>query len=218
MLDTDKARDDLQDILDKKEYQVYYNDSRSLIGTWWENAKQWMAEQLEKLIPSSETASRLSGPIVIAIMVLVILLLAITAFFLIRNLRRNRLLRDQKPLKSIQEMNWTYQQHVIEAKRQEAVENFTSATRHLFLALLLYFHEKGWLEARRWKTNWDYYEELRKVNKQSADQFFDLASYFDEVTYGERMVQKEAFLTFQSGVMNWLKEEEGPDGRRQESL
>ncbi len=217
LLDANKARDALKDILNKKEYQVYNNQTKGFLETLWERAKEWISNKLENLFPSIESASRLSGPILIAIIVIVIIGLAVVAFFLIRNSRRNQLHREQKPLKSLQEINWSFQQHLQEAKRQETLADYTLATRHLFLALLLYFHEKGWLEARMWKTNWDYYDELRKVNRESADQFYNLASFFDEVTYGEQKIEKEAFLPFKNGVRNWLFEEEHQEAGREET-
>ncbi|WP_268872907.1 DUF4129 domain-containing protein [Neobacillus fumarioli] len=71
---------------------------------------------------------------------------------------------------------------------------------------MLYFHEKNWLEARIWKTNWDYYDELRRVDLQEADQFYRLAQIFDEVTYGERTVSKEEYVQFKQEAMKWLGE------------
>ncbi|MDQ0201424.1 DUF4129 domain-containing protein [Neobacillus ginsengisoli] len=208
MLDSNHARNTLKGILNKKEYRVYYHDSKSWLETWWDKAKQRLAERLAKLFPSFESASNASVPILIAIIVAVIIGLAMTAFFIFRNVRRNRMLRDQKPLHSMKEINWSFQHHLIEAKKREALEEYTHSTRHLFLALLLYFHEKEWLVARIWKTNWEYYEELRKVNQQVAVQFFDLASFFDEVTYGERDVRKEEYLQFRMVAMKWLEENE----------
>ena len=93
-------------------------------------------------------------------------------------------------------MNWTSQRHLEEAKVQENIEDYRLSTRHLFLALLLSFHEKGLLEARIWKTNWDYYDELRKVDQSKADQFYQFAQFFEEVTYGERTVMKNEYLQF----------------------
>lgn len=203
MLNADKARGDLEDILKAKEYTVY-NNSKSFIEIWWGKAKEWIAAQLEKLFPAIESASDASGPILIMIIIVVIFLFALSAFFLVRHTRRNRLLRKQKPLQSMKEMNWTYQKHLQEAEKQEAGEAYTLSTRHLFLALLLYYHEKGLLEARIWKTNWDYYDELRKVNQQNAELFFKLSHFFEEVTYGERNVQKKEYSLFQHEVRKVL--------------
>jgi NADH:ubiquinone oxidoreductase subunit 3 (subunit A) len=208
MLDQSKARDTLENILNRKEYRVYQNDIKGLIETWWERAKEWVADQLAKLFPTMESASSASGPVLIGIIVVVVLFLLIFTFFMVRNIRRNRTFREKKPLRSLKEMNWSYQKHIEEAKKQEELGEYTLSTRHLFLALLLFLHDKEWLEARIWKTNWEYYEELRKIQQQRADQFFLLANFFDEVTYGERKVSKEEYSKFSKEINQWLAEHE----------
>ncbi|MEH7109656.1 DUF4129 domain-containing protein [Bacillus sp. JJ1764] len=208
MLDAHKAKDDLQQILSEEEYRVYYNQTKGFIETWWEKAKDWIAKQLEKILPSIDSANGAAGPVLIGVIVVTIILLVIIALFLVRNVKRNRILKGQKPLQSMKEINWSYSMHLQEAGTLEAQGRYEQATRHLFLALLLYFHEKEWLEARIWKTNWDYYEELRKINKHCADQFYDLAAFFDEVTYGERTITKEEFDQFRTRTFEWL--EQGP--------
>jgi hypothetical protein len=134
------------------------------------------------------------------------MILAVSAYFLIRNMKRNRLLRNQKPLQSVKERNWTFVQHIKEAENLESLKDYQGSTRHLFLAMLLFYHEKKWLEVRIWKTNWDYYDELRKVNQQNADQFNELALFFEDVTYGERKVGTEEFETFRAKIKNILAE------------
>ncbi|WP_144548128.1 DUF4129 domain-containing protein [Bacillus sp. X1(2014)] len=203
MFNADKARGDLEEILKGKEYRVYY-ESKGLIATWWDKAKEWIATQLEKLFPAIDSASKVSGTILIAIIVLIVFLLVLAAFFVIRNTRRNRILRKQKPLQSRKEMNWTSQRHLEEADKLESLEEYTSSARHLFLALLLSFHEKGLLEARIWKTNWDYYDELRKVDQFKTEQFFQFAQLFEEVTYGERTVGKEEYIQFHHEIRKVL--------------
>jgi hypothetical protein len=206
MLEPNDAREQLRAILNEEEYQVYYKNSKGWLETWWENAKEWIGEQLVKLLPSVEPAGAASVPILVTIIVIVLLLLALSAFLLIRNVKRNRLLRQQSILQSMMESNWSFQQHITEAKKQEDLEEYMLATRHLFLALLLYFHERKWLEARIWKTNWEYYDELRRIDQQAAEKFYSLASFFDEVTYGERTVSREEYHTFRQDVMLWLNQ------------
>jgi len=204
MFNANKARDDIQKILNKQEYQVYYNHSKGLIATWWEKAKNWIASKLEKLFPSIQSANGASSVILITIIVIVILLLIVAAFILIRNTRRNRLLQKQKPLQSFRDRNWTYVRHLEEAEKLESLGDFTESTRHLFLAMLLYYHDKKWLEARIWKTNWDYYEELRKIDQQNADQFTLLSHFFEEVAYGERSVSLEEYQPFRTKIRDIL--------------
>ncbi|WP_102275496.1 DUF4129 domain-containing protein [Cytobacillus massiliigabonensis] len=204
MLKDSQARDELEEILQAREYQAYYDESQGLISRWWEKAKEWFANLLADLFPSFAPSSAAAGPILIGIIIIMIIILGIIAFLIIRNRRRNRMLRVNKPLQSMSEINWSFQRHLSESQKLEASGEYTLAARHLFLALLLYFHEKEWLVARIWKTNWEYYDELRKVNHEWAEQFYHLARLFDEVTYGKHVVHKEEFSLFQSTAMKWL--------------
>ena len=63
----------------------------------------------------------------------------------------------------------------------ESSGEYSQATRHLFLAILLFFDEKGWLVAKRWKTNWEYYDELVRTDKKRAERFFDFALLYYKV-------------------------------------
>ncbi|MBS4217572.1 DUF4129 domain-containing protein [Bacillus sp. FJAT-49711] len=205
MENVNKAKEEIRDILNGKEYQMYRNESKSILTIWWERAKEWVANQLEKLFPSLESASHTAaGPILIAIIVAVVAMVVVLAAFLVRGELRKHKYKDNKPFQSLKEMDWTLHTHLEEAMRLEAQGDFTTSTRHLFLALLLYCHEKEWLKARLWKTNWEYYDELRKVNKEWAERFYHLALLFDEATYGEKMVEKDEYVHYKSQVMEWL--------------
>lgn len=208
MLKDSQARDELEEILTEREYQAYYDHSKGLLARWWEKVKEWFADLLSDLFPSFAPTSSAAGPILIGIIVIIIMLLGFIAFLIFRNKRRNRMLRENKPLQSVNEINWSFQRHLSESQKLEASGEYTRAARHLFLALLLYFHEKEWLVARIWKTNWEYYDELRKVNQGWADQFYHLARLFDEVTYGKHMIHKEEYSQFQTSVMKWLANSE----------
>jgi hypothetical protein len=211
MLDSDKARDDLEDILNNREYTVYNDRSKGVIESLWEKLSGWIEGQLSDLFPALEATSGAASVVTIGLVVMAIVLLLISLFFVARGVRRNLKFRDKKPLQSLNEINWSSSKHLSEADKQSALGNYSLSTRHMFLALLLYFHEKEWLEAKIWKTNWEYYDELRKVNKNSAEQFFELALIFDEVTYGERKLEKEEYLQYRKKVMMWLEEDHQHD-------
>ncbi|MBY0120460.1 DUF4129 domain-containing protein [Bacillus sp. S/N-304-OC-R1] len=207
MLDKELAQEELQKILEGNEYRVYYDQSQNLFQLWWKEAKKWISDRLSNLFPSFEPSGNVSSFILIVMIIIIIALLGFVLFFTLRNRMRNRLLRNNNPLQSNIELNWTYHQHMNEAEKQELLGNYNLSTRHMFLALLLYFHEKEWLEARIWKTNWEYYDELQKVNSRWADQFFYLAYLFDEATYGERNINKEEYSRFKKEAMFWISDQ-----------
>jgi hypothetical protein len=202
-----RARDQLEEILDGEEYKAYHDESQGLLAKWWGKAKEWLSEQLEKLFPSLEPTGGAASGILITLIVIVVAILLVAAFFAIRNGVRKRKFRSNKPLQSMNEMEWSYARHLEEAYKQEGLEDYSKATRHMFLALLLYFHERDYLEAKVWKTNWEYYDELRKVNQDWAERFYRLALLFDEVAYGERKVEKEEYLPYKQEALSWLEHE-----------
>ncbi|WP_449540276.1 DUF4129 domain-containing protein [Ferdinandcohnia sp. Marseille-Q9671] len=198
------AKNSLEEILDGKEYRIYYDESRNIFEVWWDRAKEWLANLLENLFPSIQSGSGAAGIVLFFVVLVIVLLLGISTFLLVRYSRRNKRFRKQTPLHSAEELSWTYHKHLHEAKIQEESQQYSFAARHYFLALLLYFHENEWLEAKLWKTNWEYYEELRKINQSWANEFYDLALLFDKVAYGEYEISKEEFIQFKEKAMVWF--------------
>ncbi|MEI2665288.1 DUF4129 domain-containing protein [Rossellomorea sp. LJF3] len=205
MLNENRARDQLEDILEREEYQAYLQNNQDLLSGMWEKAKEWIRGLLGNIDPSLEPTGGAASGILITLIVLVVGILLLIAFSAVRNGVRRRRFRSNKPLQSMNEMEWSYTRHLEEARKQEDLGDYSKATRHMFLALLLYFHEREYLEARVWKTNWEYYDELRKVNQRWADRFYRLALLFDEVAYGEREVEKEEYLHYKQEARSWLE-------------
>jgi hypothetical protein len=217
MAQINDARDRIDEILNEKEYRIYYDESRNVFQEWWNKVKEWLADLLESLFPAIESGSGAADVVLILVILAAILLVGIAVFLLVRNQTRKAKFNKHKPLHSVEELNWTYQKHLREAIKYEENEHFSPATRHLFLALLLFFHEKEWLEARVWKTNWEYYDELRIVNQSWAVQFYDLALVFDEVTYGEYEIDRAEYSQFREKVFIWLDAKDGGENNHAQS-
>lgn len=204
MADAEQAKDELQNILSTHEYQVYYEDNRNFLQIWWDRFKEWLGDVLSKLFSSFEPSSGFANLVLFMVIAVVVVLVVLVVFLGIRKAGRSRKFRGSPPLKHIKEEDWTYIDHLKASRKKETDENYTGATRHLFLTLLLYFHEKEWLQARDWKTNWEYFAELRQINQQYAETFYHLAVTFDQVVYGKRVLQKNEYLLFRKSVMAWL--------------
>ncbi|MGD7052234.1 DUF4129 domain-containing protein [Sutcliffiella horikoshii] len=206
MLTEPEAREQLEEILDQQEYQVYYADTRNTLQIWWDEFKAWLADLLSRLFPSMENTSGTAGNIMILVIILVIVILG--AFVITYLAKNNSFGRNKKnkPFQSGVELDWSFQQHVNEAEKFEEVGDFSLATRHLFLGLLLNFHERQWLEAKIWKTNWEYYDELRREQKELAEFFFDFALLFDRATYGKQKIEKDDYLSFRDIALKWVND------------
>src|SRR5699024_9460174 len=155
MTNADKATEKLQGILNEEEYQVYYEDHRGFLEVWWDRFLHWLGELLSRLFPSFTPSSGFANVVLFLVIAVVIVLIVLFVFLGIRKRKQNTSISDYAPLKEKMERRWTYESHFHEARTQEESENYTEATRHYFLAVLLYFHEKGVLKAGDGKTNWE---------------------------------------------------------------
>lgn len=206
MMKEEKAREELQEILSGNEYRIYYEDNRNTLQVLWDDLMAWLMDLLSKLFPSLEATSSVAGNILIVVISVAIAILLIIFTFLAVRYRQRKSIEKQQPFQFANELEWSYHEHLNYALKQEELRDFSLATRHLFLALLLYFHEKNWLEARIWKTNWEYYEELRSAKKESADLFFNFALLFDRATYGKQQIQREEYSLYRDKALKWLEE------------
>ncbi|WP_188632606.1 DUF4129 domain-containing protein [Lentibacillus kapialis] len=194
----------MRDILEQHDYQRYYEDNRSFLEVWWERLANWIGEQLAGVFSGFESSSGFADLVLILIIAAVLILSGIVVSQRIRHSRVNRGLAELQTLRSSHQNQWTYANHLQAARQQEDFGKCNEAARHIFLALLLYFHENEWLKIKTWKTNGEYLAELKHINKQLADSFYKLALVFDEMVYGERELKQDDYVHFRDEAMKWL--------------
>lgn len=190
------GRDELENILQRKEYQVYYEDHRSIWKIIYDWAVEMLQKLLEKLFPAFQSTPNLAGFIVSLVVILFVIFLLVLLFKLWQKRRSKRKYEESVPLSNIHELNWTYKDHFNQAGLAEEARDYKQSIRHLFLALLLYYDEIEWLKAEVWKTNWEYYLELKKRANKEAGSFNQLAKTFDAVTYGRKKIEQTEFIRF----------------------
>lgn len=199
------TKERFEEILSRSEYQIYYEDTRSI----WQRIKDWfmelIAKALEKLFPALESTTNVAGIIVTIIVIIVVIALGFVLYRVYQNRSAKRQYEKSVPFTDLHEMNWTYRNHFDMAEQKEQEKQYEQAIRHLFLALLLYYHEVNWLEARIWKTNWEYYAELLKMNKQSARSFNEFTQLFDYVTYGNHTINVVQYEKYRNEIMDSFK-------------
>ncbi|WP_217586316.1 DUF4129 domain-containing protein [Lentibacillus saliphilus] len=206
MANVDEAREKLEKILADKEYQVYYEDHRSLLEVIWDDVTAWFLELLSNVF-TLNPSNNMGDVIIVLIIAVVLVLLAITIGLGIRSVRRKYKYRSVSPIQSPDDLSWSYEAHLEKAEAYRSEAQYAQAARHVFLALLIYFNDIGWLEAQNWKTNWEYVIELRRVNRDGADAFLKLAHVFDEVFYGEHPMQQTEYEQYRHEADRWLKQD-----------
>ncbi|WP_018932099.1 DUF4129 domain-containing protein [Gracilibacillus lacisalsi] len=197
-------QDQLNDILSKQEYQVYYEDNRSFLERIWDRISDWIGDILALLFDSFEPSATTGNLIIILIILIVSSVVIFGVIALVMFTVRKRKLSNQQPVVKHDELAWSYHEHLHAAQDFETQADFRRATRHQFLALLLIFDEYGYLQANQWKTNWDYYDELKRSNKTLAVDFYNLALLFEKVTYGEQSITEDDYRKYKAETSKWI--------------
>ncbi len=197
-------QEQLNDILSKQEYQVYYQDNRSFLERIWDRITEWIGDILTKLFDSFDSTSTAGNLIIVLITLLVSAVVIFGIIALVMFTVRKRRLSKQRPFEMSDELEWNYHNHLQAATDYEAQANYRLATRHQFLAMLLIFDTYHLLQAKQWKTNWDYYDELKQSNKPLAVDFYNLALFFEKVTYGEQSITADDYQTYKTQTSRWI--------------
>lgn len=201
----DILREDLQGILTTQEYQIYTQENRSVLQNLFDALKNWLHQLLQTIFPQFEVAKRTSEWLYYGISALGVILLFLLLFLLLsRFVRQDRVNWKQVNMASSQTL--TTQQHLAEAHRLAEEGNYSSALRHLFLGFLLQIDQNQWIETKAWKTNWEYYAELKDRAPQLATSFYTLAVKFEEVMYGGRFITQEDYRLYLNQIKKWIHE------------
>lgn len=202
----ESERNQLNDILNQREYQIYYEDHRGLLQRIWDFIKEWVGKFFSMLFDSFDPNTTLGNTIITSFIVVLLVLVIIGLFVTVMIYVRRRRLKNLRPLgnTAIPELGW--RDHHQSAKEYADKADYQLATRHQFLAFLLFLNHVNWLETKRWKTNWEYYDELRERQKELADDFYQFALFFEQTTYGEQQVTQQDYASYQIKIDQWITE------------
>lgn len=200
-------RSTLDHILSQEEYQAYYQDNRNILQRIWDWVKEWVMDLINKWFSGLSPSSTTGDIIVAGLFILMGIVVISLAIYLIRNFRRRQRLKRHQPLQSMSAQGVSLLDYQRLLEEAETVENYQAAVRLRFLILLFELDHEQWLIKERWKTNWDYYQELKRLKKDKAEPFYQLAVYFEATTYGNKQVKLEDYQKYTKRVQA-LKQEE----------
>ncbi len=148
---------------------------------------EWIFKLLDKLFSNEGAAPFIRYGIIAALIIFIVLRLMNvrpqSLFYKNRQQKSNLLVREEMEIAE-SDLDAMIAQEI-------SNNNFRLATRYLYLKLLKILNNKEFIEMQIQKTNYDYYNEMRK-NPLSKD-FGNLSNVFEFVWYGDFAVEKEIF-------------------------
>lgn len=206
-----QEKDRLKEILSRQDYKAYDEQPERAGSRIGELLSQWVRDLLETFFPGAEiTGSTVDGVLyffgAIGLGILVFL-----AFRLFSKLSGEKQAHRNRPLLPGEEGPLSLESHWKQADDRAAQQQWTAAARQVFLGLLLHLDDQGFVDVQSWKTNGDYEKELRAhTGADDVEAFRRLALMYDQMTYGERLLNESGYYSFRSDASRYV--ERGREG------
>lgn len=201
--DYETAKNQMEQILSREEFLIYLREEKGSTSPFMEDLERKIEEFLNSTFPQIEVSQEISQWISYGIVfVPVIILLFIILTFWSKFVRQSTL--KKKPDATQEEWTMSVKRHIDEAEKCASSQEYREAIRHLFLALILELDQREWIEAKQWKTNWEYFHEIQQYSMASASLFYQLARVFDEVVYGDHAAAEKDYSAFKRQVLDWI--------------
>ncbi len=199
----DKQR--LGEILSRDEFTRYVHEQTSSPRKGWlEALVDWAVDRFPSLHGANSVV--IVGLFVVLGAVLVALCWAIYGFS--RQIAYNGKTRRHKAPVGASEMALTYEQYAAMAKAAHAEGKIRESIRCSYLSLLFYLERAGWIRIEKWKTDWDYRDELERNRANAVPYFQRSALLFERVWYGHEPADDESFQGFQRDIAALIAERE----------
>lgn len=188
-----QARTQLQEILERPQFQ-WQAQQPSLLEELWQRALRF----LFNLIPEEVVESRLLGPL---LAVLGVLILAALLIYVGHTFLGNLSSSVEQERRTVSGPDLASEAAFREAQDRSRRGDLRSAVRYLYLSTLLTLDERGLLTYDRTRTNREY---LRSVanRPELLGTLSDVIDLFDRVWYGYRSIDQTTYERFEAQVQD----------------
>lgn len=200
MIDRSELLEDKQrlgEILSRDEFTRYaHEQSSSPSKGWWEALLDWVID----LFPSFPGAEGMVSVGLFLVLGAVLAALFWAIYWFSRQIVFHGNIRRYQTPVGLSEMALTYEQYAAMAKAAHAEGKIRESIRCSYLSLLFYMERAGWIRIEKWKTDWDYRDELERSRANAVPYFQRSALLFERVWYGHEPVDEDSFLGFQRDI------------------
>ncbi|MDF2922073.1 MAG: hypothetical protein K0R57_987 [Paenibacillaceae bacterium] len=206
IVESDKEQ--LKEILSRHEYRTGA-DIREEGANWLGRGLNSLLRRLGGLLPDGTLPRSASEVISYLVILAGIGLLVFLLIWLGRRYSREWTLQDNRLRLTESELQQTYGDCLLLAEEAAAKGDYREGVRYVFLALLLYAADKGWVRMEQWKSNGEYALELAARQPGLKPLFAEARGLYDQVYYGMKDAAEADFTDILHKVAGVIAAEEG---------
>ncbi|MEW9701191.1 DUF4129 domain-containing protein [Paenibacillus sp. SI8] len=194
----------LEDILNQDEYKAYdVKEHGSLL--------EWLKPFFRKLwswLPDFNVSDTAADWVTLIFLVLLIAMAVFAIYWFSRQLIKQKRIRSKAYL-PLGELSRSYDYYWGQAAALRGTREWREGVRLVFLSLLFYLEEKRSIRVEKWKTNWEYAEELTGTAPLLLPVFQESSLVFERIWYGKEDVTEEQFVSMYGQVAGVIGNEGG---------
>lgn len=197
-------KEQLKQILNQSEYTAYEVKENSTFWAWLKP----LFRKIRSLLPDFQVSDSVTDWLTIGVVVTLLGIAAFAIYWFLKQMIWQKRIRSDAYL-PVGEISRSYRFYWQQAAELRGTGYLREGVRAVFLSLLFFMEAKRMIRVEKWKTNWEYAEELGSSASSLVPLFHDSSLLFERIWYGKEVVTEEQFTSMYEQVARVIGREEG---------
>lgn len=197
-------KEQLKQILNQSEYTAYEVKENSSFWAWLKP----LFRKIRSLLPDFQVSDSVTDWLTVGVVVTLLGIAAFAIYWFLKQMIWQKRIRSDAYL-PVGEISRSYRFYWQQAAELRGTGDLREGVRAVFLSLLFFMEAKRMIRVEKWKTNWEYAEELGSSASSLVPLFHDSSLLFERIWYGKEVVTEEQFTSMYEQVARVIGREEG---------
>ncbi|MCY9691514.1 DUF4129 domain-containing protein [Paenibacillus alginolyticus] len=204
-------KEQLKQILNQSEYKAYEVKENGSIWAWLKP----LFRKIRSWLPDFQVSDSVTNWLTVGVVVALLGIAAFAIYWFVKQIIWQKRIRSDTYL-PVGEISRSYRFYWQQADELRGTGYLREGVRSVFLSLLFFMEAKRMIRVEKWKTNWEYAEELGGSASSLVPLFHDSSVLFERIWYGKEVVTEEQFASMYEQVAVVIRREEGAAHERAE--
>ncbi|NQX71096.1 DUF4129 domain-containing protein [Paenibacillus alba] len=197
-------KEQLKKILEQKEYKAYELKDHESFWSWLKP----LFRKLRSLLPDFEVSDTVTDWLTIGVMIVLLGIAAFAIYWFVKQLIWQQRAKAETFLPE-GEISRSYLYYWQQAADLREMGDWREGVRSVFLSLLFFLEAERMIRVEKWKTNWEYAEELKGSASLLIPLFEESSLLFDRIWYGKELVTEQQFIWMYEQIARVIDRKEG---------
>lgn len=197
-------KEQLKQILNQSEYTAYEVKENSSIWAWLKP----LFRKIRSWLPDFHVSDSVTDWLTVGVVVTLLGIAAFAIYWFLKQMIWQKRIRSDAYL-PVGEISRSYRFYWQQAAELRGAGDLREGVRAVFLSLLFFMEAKRMIRVEKWKTNWEYAEELGSSASSLVPLFHDSSLLFERIWYGKEVVTEEQFISMYEQVARVIGREVG---------